>query len=144
MADTVTSRHVYPPNWDGYYAGNQKGHKRYVVNLTCVSDGTGESDVRKITVGDYLTVNGDTATRLAIEKVEFSCYGFTSILLEFDGVPDDPICVIGGNDSDCLDYRPVGGIVDNNEEGTGDIMLTSSGATSGDSYNITITFRPKA
>ena len=141
MADTVTTRWVYPPDWDGYYPDNSKGHRRYMVNLSCISDGTGETDVRKVVLADFLNEKGETGTRFVIEKIDCVGSGFAYVVLEFDRTPDETIAVLGETVS--IDFTGIGGLVDNGDGGTGDILLTSSGASSGDSYNIGIQFRVK-
>lgn len=141
MADTVTTRYIYPPNWDGFYEAKDMGHQRYTVQLTCVSDGTGETDVRKIIVADHLNREGATATRLVIEEIHIVGYGFTSVTLSFDRDPEVTIAVLG--DTEFLNYRREGGLADNGVGNTGDLLLTSAGIHSGDTYNIIITYRVK-
>jgi hypothetical protein len=48
------------------------------------------------------------------------------------------MAVLAGNNSAKLDYRKSGGLAEQSDgsDGTGDILLTTAGATSGDSYNI--------
>lgn len=141
MSDTVTTRYIYPPNWDGFYEASDIGHQRYTVQLTCVSDGTGESDVRKIIVADHLNREGATATSLVIEEIRCVGYGFTSLTLSFDRDPEVTLAVIG--DTETYKYRREGGLADNGVGGTGDVFLTSAGANSGDTYDLTIIYRVK-
>ena len=143
MADTVTERWIYPPNWDGNSPDNG-GWKRVVKHFTCVSDGSGETDIIKVDISELRTTQGRAVVRTVIEKIEYAQTGFTDIKLIWDRAPKDTICVIPDH-SGVLDFKSAGGLVDPGEEGdgTGDILLTSTGADSGDAYDITITLRLK-
>lgn len=144
MADTVTTKWLMPPNWDGGF-DNDRGPRRWVVQLTCSSDGTGESAVRKINISDLFLPDGGTPVRSIIDKIDYDAFGFTAIRLFWDRAPAENIAILGGNNAKCIDYTKIGGLVDPGElgDGTGDIMLTSSSPTNGDSYNIIIHFRLK-
>jgi len=139
MADTVTAKWLYPPNWDGYYPTNQ-GHKRYVKMLTNISDATGETNVRKITVADHLTTEGKQATKLVLEKISCIGYGLTSIVLNFDVASKEVAAVLPDTYEVVF---PGGGVSTSDEEGTGDLLLTTNGAASGSSYALIITYRVK-
>ena len=130
MADTVDVKVLY------------SSPKRHIVRLTNVSDGTGESDVVKIDVSTLTNQEGATCTYLVIEEVEWSIQGFTSVRLEFDATTDDECEVLSGNGY--KDYRSFGGNVDPKSTGTtGDILLTTAGTTSGNTYDIVISARKK-
>ena len=130
MADVVDTKVLY------------QDQRRYIVRLTNVSDGTGESDVVKIDVSTLTNSLGATCTYLAIEEIEWSIQGFTSVRLEFDATTDDECQVLSGNGY--KDYRSFGGNVDPKSTGTtGDILLTTAGTTSGNTYDIVISARKK-
>lgn len=117
--------------------------RRYVVHLTSVSDGTGESNVVKVDISTLKLVDGVTVpTYTAIEYIEYSVSaGY--VLLEWDHTTDDEIAVLSGQGS--MDWTPYGGLVDpRSTGGTGDILLSTSGFASGDTYDITIQLRLKA
>lgn len=139
MADAVSSRYIYPPNWDGYYPERSKPPRRYTISCKCLSDGTGETDAIKLSIGDFLTESRATATKFVVEEIDCNQYGFSSIVLEFDRSPDKPIASFG----DSGNMKFPGGLTDNETGGTGNITLTTGGATSGDSYDVKITFRVK-
>jgi len=143
MADTVTEQWVYPPNWDGN-PPVRSGWRRVEKRFTCVSDGTGETSVIKIDISELRTVSGVAPTRTAVESIRFNQKGFTSIKLLWDRAAPYTICVLAGDRGE-LDFGRFGGLVDPGEAGdrTGDILLTSSGATAGDVYDITICLRLK-
>jgi hypothetical protein len=119
------------------------GKKRAAYRFTNVSDATGEAAVVKVDISTLVGPDGVTApTRTAIEQIEWSMQGFTSIRLFWDHTADDEIAVLAS--SGFKDYREYGGLVDPaSAGGTGDILLTTAGAAVGATYDITITFRLK-
>jgi hypothetical protein len=130
MADTVDTKVVF------------SGRKRYVVHLTCVSDGTGESGVTKVDIS-ALTGFGFVPTYTVIDLIEANVQGFTSARLYWDHTTDDEIAMLGSGPS-LIDWTAYGGNVDpKSTGGTGDILLTTAGAVSGATYDITIHLRPK-
>jgi len=143
MADTVNTRWLHPVNWDGGFDNPSEGVKRWSVLLTCRSDGTGESAVTKVDISNLRGDGGFIPTRTAIDRVKYDAYGFTAIRLYWDRTPAEDIVVLAGNNSSDLCFKS--GIVDPGEsgDGTGDILLTSTGATNGDTYTIQIDFRVK-
>lgn len=133
--------------------------KETVVHLTCISDGTGESAVVKVdksalALADGL-VTGQTkaapaeAVSLDIAAVRWAVQGFSSVKLLWDHTTDDVALVLSGSGYDdfigasdargpslspCLaDPRSTGG--------AGDILLTSTGASSTATYDITLWLR---
>jgi hypothetical protein len=139
MADTVTTKYLWPPNFDGNPPEpGQPGWKRVRVQLTGISDGSGESAVKKIDVSDLRRPDGESVVRTVLESLEYDAFGFTSLKLEWDRAPREVMAVLAGNNSAKLDYRKSGGLAEQSDgsDGTGDILLTTAGATSGDSYNI--------
>ena len=143
MVDTVTEQWVYPPNWDGN-APDNNGWKRVTKRFTCVSDGTGETDVIKVKIADLRTTVGEICTRTVIESIKFSQTGFTRIVLNWDRAPLSLIYIITENNG-FINFKRNGGLVDPGEDGdrTGNIILTSTGFDLGDVYDITICLRLK-
>jgi hypothetical protein len=119
------------------------GTRRRVVQLLNVSDGTGESDVVKVDVSALTGPDGSAPTSVAIEAVEYNVQGFTSVRLEFDATTDDKALLLGTG-SGTLDFTFAGGIQDPASSGTtGDLLLTTAGAVSGATYDITLFLRLK-
>ena len=146
MADTVSVTYLYPPNMlDGNWDEKQ-GNRRVVVKLAGVSDGTGETDVKKIDLSDLKTHAGNVPGRTVAEKIEWQVTGMTCVL-EWDRTPQAIIYVInadGVQSSGSKDWTSFGGILDpGDDDGTGDILLTTSAVTAGDSYTIILTLRLK-
>jgi len=126
MADTVDTLVVH------------KGKKIYVVRLTNISDGTGESGVAKVDISTLTGQNGSAPTYTKIREISWSIQGFTSVRLYWDHTTDDEIAVLGTGNG-YMDFTAVGGLVDpRSTGGTGDILLTTAGTTSGNTYTITL------
>jgi hypothetical protein len=132
MVDTVDSQVL------------RNGQNRYAVRLTNISDGTGESAVTKIDRSTLTGPNGvDAPTKLVIEELDWNVQGFTYVHLFWEDSTDQTIDVLSGDSY--RDYRHLGGLVpdDFTAQGAnperGDIVLTTAGTTSGNTYDITIT-----
>uniref|UniRef100_A0A6M3JW67 Putative structural protein n=1 Tax=viral metagenome TaxID=1070528 RepID=A0A6M3JW67_9ZZZZ len=142
MSDTVNVRWVYPPNWDGN-PPDKGGWRKATIQMTGISDGTGESEVVKLDISELRAVSGAAPYRTTIERLEWDVAGIDNIHLQWDRNPKETIVVLSGRGK--RDYRPEGGLVDPGETGdaTGDILLTSNSAAPGGSYNILMTVRLK-
>lgn len=144
MADNTQIKWLYPPNFVGTYDSHIiNGVKRYVVNCTNYSDGTGEDEAIKMKRTDLLTPSGNTPSKLVIEKIDYQISGMT-VLISYNNENDEEVARLYTGE-DCIDFRSTGGFCpedDDTNEG-GDIIFTTLNNTSGDSYNITLTVRPK-
>lgn len=114
---------------------------RLVVNLTNVSDGTGESGATKVDISTFTCPNGLVATYSAIERIEYACNGM-SVRVHWDHTTDDTAAELAGNgiidpsiDGLRVDPRSTGG--------TGDVLFTTTGHAAGDSYDITLYLKLK-
>lgn len=106
------------------------GARNVVMKFTNLSDGNGESAVTKV---DVSALNG-APTRVKIEKVHYNVTGMVATLL-WDADTDVRILELAGDG--CFDFTGFGGLPNNATDGnTGDIKLTTTGHTSGDSYSI--------
>lgn len=106
------------------------GTRNVVMKFTNVSGGDGESAVTKV---DVSALNG-APTRVKITKVHYSVAGMVATLL-WDADTDVRIMDLQGDG--CFDATGFGGLINNAGTGvTGDIKLTTTGHTSGDSYSI--------
>lgn len=114
---------------------------KLVQRFTNLSDGTGESGVTKVDISTFTTPKGSAATYSVVDRIEYNVNGMT-VALYWDHTTDDEIAVLGG--SGVIDASVDGGRVDpRSSGGTGDILLTTTGHTSGDSYDITIYMKLK-
>lgn len=139
MPDTVAVNYLWPPKWDGNPPEpGQPGWKRIKVNLTCESDGTGETNVRKIDISELRNAVGAVANRTVCIGIEYNISGL-NVLLEWDRAPHKEIARLlgfGGAVSDKITeprYDDSDGT-----DGTGDILLTTTKFTDGDGYDITL------
>ena len=129
MADTVTSTTVLD------------GDKDFIVQLTNVSDSTGESAVTKVDVSGLTARKSDGAacTGVKLFRVYYSILGFTKIGLLWDATTDTLCMELNPSADGVLDFSPFGGLQNTSGSGkTGDINLTTTGASSGDSYMIVL------
>lgn len=138
MADAVATRVLV----------DNKTH--YVAHFTNISDGTGESAVVKVDRSAIAVASdGAEAATLTIEKVVWCCDGMAVRVL-FDHTTDDLALALSGSGS--LDFKGKPGDVDalarllglvdpNSAGGTGDVLFTTTGHSSGDTYNVTLWLR---
>lgn len=136
MADTVTTEYIF------------NGDRRKIVHLTNISDGTGESGVAKVDLSAITFTNGTlkgvTPTFSAVDMIDYNIQGFTSVRLYWDHTTDDEIAILPTGIG-TIDWVALGGKKDpRSSGGTGDILLTTNGATTGATYDITLYVRPKA
>lgn len=132
MADAVTTNVV--DNSQDYYC----------VHLTNISDGTGESAVTKVDKSTLTAGDGAEPASLDIAAVRWSIQGMTSVRLLWDHTTDDMAMVLAGSGYDNFEEGPKfvkvqKGLADPRSAGeTGDIKLTTDGAVSGGTYDITL------
>jgi hypothetical protein len=111
-----------------------------VIKLTNTSDGTGESAVLKVDVSALTPA----ASRVTIAKIIYSVSGMVARLL-WDATTDVTIVDLQGDgcmDLDSGPCRELRGLTNNAGAGiTGDVLLTTVGHTSGDSYSIILVMR---
>ena len=131
MADTVDTLNVFT------------GGNRIVRRFTNISDATGESAVIKVDISTLTGPNGNAPSKLVVEEIQSDVQGFASVRLFWDATTDDEIAMLGTG-KDYRNYKNVGGLVDPASSGaTGDILLTTNGAVSGATYDITLVLRLK-
>ena len=116
MADAVTSQTLFD------------GDKHVVMKFTNISDGSGESAVKKVDVSALNSdIYGNTCSSVAIEKIWWQCIGM-KVRLFFDATSDAFIIELGENQSGYHDYSEFGGIANNAGSGkTGDVDFTTVG-----------------
>lgn len=114
--------------------------KRLVIKLLNLSDGTGESGVVKVDKSTYTGLNGLEPSFFMIEKIEYDISGMV-VSLSVDATTDVVLARMGGTGGGVLDWTKSGGLSTKAAGDTGDILLTTVGHTSGDSYDITLHLR---
>ena len=131
MADAVTSQTL------------SDGDRVTVIKLTNLSDGNGESSVKKVDVSALATSssNGATCSRVHITQIWYAISGMR-IALEWDASSNVKGLILGAGVAleptmGHFDFRSFGGIKNNAGGGiTGDIDLTTLHHTSNDAYTI--------
>lgn len=117
--------------------------REYVVRLTNVSDGTGESAVAKVTLSSLTGPGLVAPTAVSLQELTWNIQGFNSVRLFWDHTTDDEMEVLSG--VGYKSYRELSGLMDpRSVGGTGNVLLTTAGAASGNTYDITLCFRLKA
>ena len=127
MADTVVTTVL------------SKGPRYAIIRMTNISDGTGESLVTKADISTYDLGQGVAPTKSQVKEIQWSIQGFTSVRLYWDHTTDDTVDVLAAGNG-YRDYSLAGMLPDPaTAGGTGDLLLTTAGATSGATYDILIT-----
>jgi len=121
----------------------QDGEKDLVVQLTSLSDGTGESDVVKIDVSALGSdTNGNACDGVAIQEVWAQVNGFNSGVILKNDADTDTVAMAIDPGWTYQDFSSVGGLRQYGTNKTGDVTLSTVGggsaASSGDSYMILI------
>lgn len=152
MADAVTSQQLFP--------GAGKNSPSAVYHFTNISDGTGESGVKKVDITTLKNYYGLQPQGLRIERVQYSIQGFKDIVLAWDrtaGSETAMVLATGEGDLD-LTGRQAGtvtavtgalkltGLVDPTETSAGDgkgsiLLSTNATPTAGSTYDITLWLR---
>ena len=135
MADAVTSQTL------------SDGDRIAVMKFTNLSDGTGESSVKKVDIS-ALAANsaGETPARATIEQIWYDIGGMR-VALEWNATTNVVAAVLGGsaaagNVSGHMDFRSFGGIKNTEASGVdGNIDLTTHGHTAHDHYTIVLQLR---
>ena len=114
---------------------------KYVVKLTNISDGTGESNVKKVDASEVTFMTEDGTKK--ISKIWYSVNTVnpkSAVELVWDGETQATALVLGGNGF--WNLRDNGNeILNNATTPTGDVMLNTKNFTNGDNYTIIVEFR---
>jgi hypothetical protein len=130
MADAVTTN---------VYFTSTPGTRRYGIHLTCISDGTGESNVVKVDKSTIKDAMGVEPGILKLASARWTVVGFTYIKFTTDHTTDDVLLLCAGNGYD--NWEGASFLPDpNSTGGTGDLLLTSVGAAAAAIYDITLEF----
>jgi len=135
MADAVTSQTL------------ADGDRIAVMKFTNLSDGNGESSVKKVDISTLAANSaGATPARATIEQIWYDIGGMR-VALEWNATTNVVAAVLGGsaaagNVSGHMDFRSFGGLKNTEASGVdGDIDLTTSGHTNLDHYTIVLQLR---
>ncbi len=130
MADAVTTQII------------QDGPRNAVIKFTNISDGTGESAVDKVIVGNLSKLaNGQPCTEVALERVQFYLHGM-AVTLNFSVSSGTAgfIAKLKEDDLGDMDLRDYSGIPNNaGVNKTGNISFTTTSASAGNTYTVILT-----
>ena len=121
------------------------GARKKVYRFTNISDGTGESTVVKIDRSTLTGPNGAVPTYIVIEELQWSIQGFSSVKLYWDHTADDEIVMLAPGNG-VATWVAAGGMKPPQAPSAasdGDVILTTVGAQSGATYEITMVVRLK-
>ena len=130
MADTVTTQTI----------ADTSGVK-FVVKMTNLSDGTGETLVKKVDASELTFMSEDGNRK--ISKIWYSintANNKSAVELLWDGETNATATLLSGNGY--WDLRTAGDEIPNNSTTpTGDVLLSTNGFINGDNYTILVEFR---
>lgn len=126
MADAVATQTI------------QEDGKTAIFRFSNVSDGTGETAVTKIDVSSLSPdpMTNKACTSVSIQYIWYVTVGM-GVKMLFDADTDVLAWQLNSDWGDSIDFTSFSGIPNNAGTGkTGDILFTTVGAGSGDTYNI--------
>jgi|TARA_B100001094_G_scaffold290856_1_gene308764 hypothetical protein len=130
MADRVTTQTI-----------TDTSGVKFVAKLTNFSDGTGETQVKKIDASEVTFMSEDGNRKIA--KIWYSintANNKSAVELIWDGVTNSTAMLLSGNGY--FDLRTAGNEITNNATTpTGDILLSTRNFADGDNYTIIVEFR---
>ena len=130
MADTVTTQTI-----------SDTSGVKYVIKLTNISDGSGESLVNKVDASETTFMSEDGNRK--ISKIWYSINTVnpkSSVQLLWEGSVNSTICFLSGQGY--WDLRTAGNEITNNATTpNGDVLLSTRNFAVGDNYTIILEFR---
>jgi hypothetical protein len=127
MADAVTSQTIID------------GERNCVMKFTNVSDGSGESAVAKVDVSALASnAAGVACSEVRVMRISHAVVGM-SVQLFFDATSNVLLAELAESSNGHMEFQDFGGIPNNAGSGkTGDILFTTKGHSSGDTYSIVL------
>ena len=134
MVDAVTSQIIVD------------GPRNAVMEFTNISDGTGESNVVKVTPANLSagSILFGAPVQVAIKCIKFSTKGM-GVIIRWQGTPSIPLFVIAPDKTDEVHFHHFGGLVSPSGlvAGTGRITFSTVDAGAAASYSIVLDMRKK-
>lgn len=117
----------------------EDGERQLIVQLTNLSDSTGESKVTKIDVSELnSSATGKACNEVRIQEIWAQVHGFDGVQLWYDA-DTDVVAFNAGVGWNYQDFSSAGGLKMYGTNATGDILLSTLGTeASGDAYQIVI------
>ena len=130
MADAVTSETLLD------------GPSDLVMRFRNVSDGSGESAVAKVDASALSAdVHGTSVTKVIIEQIWWNTVGMSAELF-WNASSNISARKIKIDSEGYSDYKDFGGLINNAGSGVnGDVLLTTTGHSSGDTYDIILSMK---
>ena len=127
MADAVTTQTIID------------GERNCVMKFTNVSDGTGESAVAKVDVSALASNSAGVAcSEVRVMRISHAIVGM-SVQLFLDATSNVLLMELAESSNGHMEFEDIGGLPNNAGSGkTGDILLTTKGHSSGDTYSIVL------
>ena len=127
MADAVTTQTIID------------GEINCVMKFTNVSDGTGESAVAKVDVSALASnAAGVACSEVRVMRVSHAIVGM-SVQMFLDASSNVLLMELAESSNGHMDFKDFGGLPNNAGSGkTGDILFTTKGHSSGDTYSIVL------
>jgi len=127
MADAVTSQTIID------------GERNCVMKFTNVSDGTGESAVAKVDVSALASNSVGTAcSEVRVMRISHAIVGM-SVQLFLNATSNVLLVELAESSNGHMDFKDFGGLPNNAGSGkNGDILFTTKGHSSGDTYSIVL------
>ena len=119
----------------------REGGNLFTYNVRGVYGGSDETNTVIIDLSTKVGPLGAVPSKIKLEEVWWTINGFNYILLSFDRGTDVNIDYYAGQGY--MDYKPYGGKIDNGTGGNGNLLLSTSGGTSGGNYSFIISGRFK-
>ena len=125
MADAVTSQTIID------------GERNCIMKFTNVSDGTGESAVAKVDVSALSSNSAGTAcSEVRVLRISHAIVGM-SVQLFLNATSNVLLMELAESSNGHMDFTDFGGLPNNAGSGkNGDILFTTKGHSSGDTYSI--------
>ena len=127
MADAVTTQTIIDVE------------RNCVMKFTNVSDGSGESAVAKVDVSALAAnANGKACSEVRIQRISHAIVGM-SVQLFFNASTNVLAMELAESSNGHMDFKSFGGMPNNAGSGkNGDILFTTKGHSSGDTYSIVL------
>ena len=119
----------------------REGGNLFTYNVRGVYGGSDETNTVIIDLSTKVGPLGAVPSKIKLEEVWWTINGFNYILLSFDRGTDVNIDYYAGQGY--MDYKPYGGKIDNGTGGNGNLLLSTTGGTSGGNYSFIISGRFK-
>ena len=127
MADAVTTQTIID------------GERNCIMKFTNVSDGSGESAVAKVDVSALASNSAGVAcSEVRVMRISHAIVGMP-VQLFLDATSNVLLMELAESSNGHMEFEDIGGLPNNAGSGkTGDILLTTKGHSSGDTYSIVL------